>query len=157
MMVQTTTRYVVIALIVASLLAVSMISPKRASSDPDQPQPYTGILIDARQLPDITRSMNPGIYGPAPTSDLIYPDRSHVPTPDQVQDESTARYYRSLADAENGVAGSNPMIIEAVSVVGYAKDSLTVTADDEARIQALDKQLHFTQTWKFGILVPPDK
>jgi hypothetical protein len=49
------------------------------------------------------------------------------------------------------------MIIEAVSVVSPAKDSLTVTADDEARIHDLDKQLHFTQTWKFGILVPADK
>ncbi len=150
-------RSVVIVLVAVSLAGVSMISPERASSDVNQPQPYTGILIDARQLPDITRSMNPGIYGPAPTSDLVYPDRSHVPTPDQCQDESTARYYRSLADAQSGVGGSNPMIIEAVAVVGPAKDSVTVTADDEARMRDLDKQLHYTQTWKFGILVPSDK
>jgi|GEM_PF-7002780 len=156
-MLEKTGRYIVIAMILASLAGVSLVSPNNAKSDATQPQPYTGILIDARVLPDITRSMNPGIYGPAPAADLVYPDRSHVPTPDQCQDESTARYYRTLADAQNGVGGSNPMIIEAVSVVSPAKDSLTVTADDEARIHDLDKQLHFTQTWKFGILVPADK
>jgi hypothetical protein len=156
-MVEKLARYVVIVLVLASLAGVSLVTPKHASSDSNQPQAYTGILIDARGLSDITRSMNPGIYGPAPSSDLVYPDRSHVPTPDEVQDESTARYYRTLTDAESGVAGSNPMIVDAVAVVGPAKDSLTVTADDDARIRDLDKQLHFTQTWKFGILVPLDK
>ena len=154
-MVQTTAKFGVILSILASLAAVSIVWPTRADSDASQP--YTGILIDARQLSTITRSMNPAIYGPAPNADLVNPDRSHVPTPDEVQDESTARYYRSLADAEAGVGGSNPMIVEGVAVVGPAQDSLTVSAVDEQRIIDLDKQLHFTQTWKFGILVPPDK
>jgi hypothetical protein len=156
-MAEKTPRYLVITFVIVSLAGVSLLAPRQAASDANQPQPYTGILIDARQLPDITRSENPAIYGPAPTSDLVYPDRSHVPTPDEVQDESTVRYYRTLADAETGVGGLNPLIIEAVSVVTPAKDSLQVSADDEARIQDLDKQLHFTQTWKVGFLVPQDK
>jgi len=156
-MVEKTTRFLMIALVFVSLIGVSVVAPKRAVSDGNQPVAYTGILIDARQLPDITRSMNPAVYGPPPSSDLVYPDRSHVPTPDEVQDESTVRYYRTLADAENGVAGSNPLIVQAVSVVGPAKDSLTVSAADEIQIQNLDKQLHFTQTWKVGFLIPTDK
>jgi hypothetical protein len=145
------------ALMLVSLAGVSVLTPTVAVSDNNQPEAYTGILINARSLPDITRSMNPVIYGPAPGSDLIYPDRSHVPNPDQCQDESTARYYRTVADAEAGVGGPNPMIVEAMSVVGYAKDSLTVTADDEQRMQNLDKQLHYSQTWKLGILVPANQ
>jgi hypothetical protein len=153
-MVDKSVKFFMILLVLASLAGVSLVAPRQASSDPGQPQPYTGILVDARQFSNITRSMNPGVYGPAPLSDLIYPDRSHVPTPDEVQDESTVRYYRTISDAENGVAGSNPMIVEAMSVVGPGKDSVTVSADDEVRMQDLDKQLHYTRTWKFGFLVP---
>ncbi|MBV9848171.1 MAG: hypothetical protein JO250_00645, partial [Armatimonadetes bacterium] len=62
---------------------------------------YTGILIDARDLPAIQRSPAPIILGPGPTPLLLYPDRKHVPTPDEVQEESIVRYYRSVDAARD--------------------------------------------------------
>ena len=115
---------------------------------------YTGILIDARSLPRISRSPAPAIYGPLPDQDLLYPDRSHVPTPDEVQEESIVRYYHAEADADAGVGGTHPLILTALAVLGPAEDAVQLSAEDTARFQALDKRLHFTRTWKVGFLIP---
>ncbi len=117
---------------------------------------YTGILIDARALPHISRSPAPAIYGALPDQSLLYPDRSHVPTPDEVQEESIVRYYWMVDAAEAGVAGSNPLILTAQAVLGPAQDAVQLSAIDAARLQALDKRLHFSQTWKVGFLMPAD-
>ena len=115
---------------------------------------YTGILIDARGLSRISRSPAPAIYGALPDQILLYPDRSHVPTPDEVQEESIVRYYHSEADAEAGVAGAHPLILTAERVLGPAEDAVRLTPEDAARFQALEKRLHFTRTWKVGFLIP---
>ena len=117
---------------------------------------YTGILIDARGLSDISRSPAPAIYSIAPDAALLYPDRSHVPTPDEVQEESIVRYYWNVDSAASGVGGTNPLILTAVAVVGPAKDAVELSPEDSARFQALDKRLHFTRTWKVGFLMPAD-
>ena len=114
---------------------------------------YTGILIDGRSLPRLSRSPAPAIYGPAPDQLLVYPDRSHVPTPDEVQDESIVRYYHTEADADSSIAGSHPLILTARAVIGPAEDAVQLTAEDVARFQALDKRLHFTRNWKVGFLL----
>lgn len=115
---------------------------------------YTGILIDARALPRMSRSPAPAIYGPAPDQNLLYPDRSHVPTPDEVQEESIVRYYHSETDGESGIGGAHPLILTAQAVLGPAEDAVQLTAEDAARFQALDKRLRFTRTWKVGFLIP---
>ncbi len=117
---------------------------------------YTGILIDARSLPDISRSPAPAIYATAPDATLLYPDRSHVPTPDEVQEESIVRYYWTVDAASSGVAGTNPLILTAIAVLGPAKDAVQLSPEDAARFQILDKRLHFTRTWKVGFLMPAD-
>ena len=117
---------------------------------------YTGILIDARDLPGIQRSMAPTIIGPGSTPLLLYPDRSHVPTPDEVQEESIVRYYHTLGTAEDGVAGAHPLILHAVAVVG-SDDGVQLTAEDAALFQSLDQRLHFTRTWKVGFLIPESR
>ncbi len=117
---------------------------------------YTGILIDARGLPTISRSPAPAIYGTTQDSLLLYPDRSHVPTPDEVQEESIVRYYWTIPDADAGVGGNNPLILTAQAVLGPAQDAVQLTPLDEARFRALDKRLHFTRTWKVGFLMPAD-
>ena len=118
---------------------------------------YTGILIDARSLPRISRSPAPAIYGPVPDQALLYPDRSHVPTPDEVQEESIVRYYHAGGEAESGVGGAHPLILTAQAVLGPAEDAVQLTAEDAARFQALDKRLHFTRTWKVGFLIPANQ
>ena len=118
---------------------------------------YTGILIDARSLPRISRSPAPAIYGPLPDQSLLYPDRSHVPTPDEVQEESIVRYYHAEADADSGVGGAHPLILTAQAVLGPAEDAIQLTPEDAARFQALDKRLHFTRTWKVGFLIPANQ
>ena len=85
---------------------------------------YTGILIDARSLPRISRSPAPAIYGALPDQALLYPDRSHVPTPDEVQEESIVRYYHAEADAESGIGGAHPLILTAQAVLGPAEDAV---------------------------------
>ncbi|MGI4791843.1 MAG: hypothetical protein ACRYFS_23720 [Janthinobacterium lividum] len=117
---------------------------------------YTGILIDARSLPAISRSPAPAIYGTEPDTALLYPDRSHVPTPDEVQEESIVRYYWTIDSASSGVGGSNPLILTAQAVLGPAQDAVQLSPEDTARFQALDKRLHFTRTWKVGFLMPAD-
>jgi len=117
---------------------------------------YTGILIDARGLSDISRSPAPAIYSTAPDAALLYPDRSHVPTPDEVQEESIVRYYWNVDSAASGVGGTNPLILTALAVVGPAKDAVQLSPEDSARFQVLDKRLHFTRTWKVGFLMPAD-
>ena len=117
---------------------------------------YTGILIDARSLPDISRSPAPAIYATAPDATLLYPDRSHVPTPDEVQEESIVRYYWTVDSAAAGVGGTNPLILTAIAVLGPAKDAVQLTPEDAARFQLLDKRLHFTRTWKVGFLMPAE-
>jgi hypothetical protein len=115
---------------------------------------YTGIIIDVRGS-NISRSPSPAIYGP--DMSLIYPDRNHVPTPDEVQDESIVRYYRSLDAAEAGVGGTHPLVLIAESVVGPAEDSVMLDATGAALFQALDKRLGYSKNWKVGFLVPEDK
>ena len=117
---------------------------------------YTGLLIDCRSLPDISRSPAPAIYSTQPDAALLYPDRSHVPTPDEVQEESIVRYYWNVDAAAGGVGGTNPLILTAQAVVGPAKDAVQLSPEDAARFQALDKRLHFTRTWKVGFLMPAD-
>lgn len=117
---------------------------------------YTGLLIDCRSLPDISRSPAPAIYSAVPDAALLYPDRSHVPTPDEVQEESIVRYYWNVDAASGGVGGTNPLILTAIAVVGPAKDAVQLSPEDAARFQALDKRLHFTRTWKVGFLMPAD-
>jgi hypothetical protein len=118
---------------------------------------YTGILIDGRSLSRLSRSPAPAIYGPAPDQLLVYPDRSHVPTPDEVQDESIARYYHTEVEADSSLAGSHPLILTAQAVIGPAEDAVQLTAADVARFQALDKRLHFTRNWKVGFLLAPNQ
>ena len=115
---------------------------------------YTGIVIDARQLPTVLRSPAPAIYGPGPDTSLLYPDRSDVPTPDEVQDESIVRYYHTEAEAEAGVGGAHPLILTALAVLGPAHDALQLSADDMVRLQNLEKKLHFVESWKVGFLIP---
>lgn len=113
---------------------------------------YTGVLVDARHLADIARSPAPAVYGPGNT--LLYPDRAHVPTPDQVQEASVVRYYRTEAEARKGVAGPNPLILPAQAVLGAARDGLLLGANDMTLFLALEKTLQFRQSWKVGFLVP---
>ncbi len=114
---------------------------------------YTGIVIDGRHLPRLSRSPAPAIYGALPDQTLLYPDRSHVPTPDEVQEQSIVRYYHAETDAETSIAGPHPLILTALSVLGPADDAVQLSPEDAARFQALDKRLHFTRTWKVGFLI----
>lgn len=116
---------------------------------------YTGIIIDVRDFPNIQRSPSPAIYGA--DMSLLYPDRSHVPNPDEVQDESIVRYYRSEDAAEAGVGGSHPLILTAQSIVGPAEDGVMLSADDAALFKALDQRLGYSHNWKVGFLIPADR
>jgi hypothetical protein len=116
---------------------------------------YTGVLIDVRHLSGVSRSPAPSICGPDRC--LVYPDRAHVPTPDQVQEESVVRYYRSEAEAKKGIAGNNPLILPAQALTGPGKDGVLLSAADMVLLMALDKRLHFSENWKVGFLVPEDQ
>ena len=140
----------------ASVLpAVAVAVPAAPAPPPVDLSTCTGIVIDASAFEKIFRSPAPAIYGPDMT--LLYPDRSHVPSADDVQTESVVRYYRTLDTAQQGVGGNKPLVLAAQSVAGCASDSIVLTADEAAEFKALDARLHFTQTWKVGFLVPADR
>lgn len=133
--------------------------PKNPEAEkPEAPRkPYTGVVIDARHLSSISRSPAPCIYGPAPEQELLYPNRAHVPTPDEVQEQSIVRYYCSEDSARKGFVGDNPLILKAVEVVGTANDSLRLSAEDMKKLTELDREIRFTRTWKVGFLLPEGK
>jgi len=139
-------------------------APATANRIPESPDPaavladidsYTGLVIDVRHLSQISRSPAPAIYGP--DNILLYPDRAHVPTPDQVQEASVVRYYHSEPEALSGIVGSHPLILPAQAVLGPAKDSILLSADDMSLLQALETHLHITRNWKVGFLIPDGK
>lgn len=140
----------------AASIAVKAVPTAAIAVDATSDMAYTGVLLDARALPAILRSPAPSIVGPGPDWTLIYPDRSHVPTPDEVQDESIVRYYHTEVEAAQGIGGSHPLVIPAAAVIGYAHDGLQVTAADMQRLLEVEKSLHFTQNWRVGFLIPAD-
>ncbi len=144
-----------IALIAAASLLARV--PVASADEKEDLSRYTGILLDARHLPRIERSPAPAVYGPAPDHPLLYPDRSHVPTPDEVQEQSIVRYYRTEEEARKGVGGQNPLILKADAVLSPAHDALRLSAGDRARFEDLDRNLHFTRTWRVGFLVPANR
>jgi hypothetical protein len=145
------TTVAAITLPVAAMASV----PVAVASPPVDLSTCTGVVIDASAFEKIFRSPAPAIYGPDMT--LLYPDRSHVPSADDVQTESVVRYYRTLDTAQQGVGGDKPLVLAAQSIAGCASDSIVLTADEAAEFKALDARLHFTQTWKVGFLVPADR
>lgn len=140
--------------VLASADAVTIPAPAPPAA-PDLSM-YTGVIIDASAFPNVQRSPSPAIYGPDGAT-LLYPDRSHVPTPDEVQEESIVRYYRTPELAKSGVGGNYPLVLQAVDVTGPGSDNVVLSAEDAALFKALDQRLHFTQTWKVGILIPADR
>lgn len=138
--------------------AAPVVSTLPAPPDPDavpvSTSEYTGVIVDARGLPNILRSPAPAIYGATAEAALVYPDRAHVPTPDEVQDESIVRYYHTLGEAAQGVGGSHPLVVSALAVLGPARDALQISAADMQTLLQADKSLHFTRSWRVGFLVP---
>lgn len=116
---------------------------------------YTGLVIDARDLPSFQRSPAPLICGPA--FETLYPDARHVPTPDEVQDESVVRYYHTEDEARAGYVGVNPLVLRAVAAYGPGNDGVRLSAEDMAILRALDEKIHFSRNWKVGILVSGDR
>ena len=51
----------------------------------------------------------------------------------------------------------NPITIRAVAVVTPAQDSVTITAEDMARLREVDKRIPFTRSWKVAMLMPPSR
>jgi hypothetical protein len=148
-------RLIILSAALFFALVSGAVAPVSLTAAPaPTPSEFTGILLDARQLPAIDRSPAPAIYGPGPDMPLLYPNRSDVPTPDEVQDESIVRYYHTEAEADAGVGGSHPLILTALAVLGPAHDALQLSADDMVRLQDAEKTLHFVETWKVGFLIP---
>ncbi len=138
------------------LFVTASAAPAAPTDDavPENTSEYTGVVIDARGLPGILRSPAPAIYGANADATLVYPDRSHVPTPDEVQDESIVRYYHTSGEAAQGVGGSHPLVIKAIAILGPAKDALQVSPADMQTLLEADKSLHFTRSWRVGFLIP---
>jgi hypothetical protein len=141
----------------SSMASAAMAAPAAVAVSNQAPEDfdaYTGIVIDGSALPGLMRSPAPAVFAQSDDGGQLYPDRRHVPTPDEVQDESVVRYYQSVEDAEAGVAGTDPMVVKAVAMVGYGRDSVTVSDMDAARIKALDAKLHFSRTWRMAFVMP---
>jgi hypothetical protein len=153
-------RWIAVALTACLVLLPLICNAHAADVDPidtnEAATAYSGVLIDARPWKYVDRSPAPAIFGPAPQSQLLYPDRTHVPTPDEVQEQSIVRYYHSIDEAKSFV-GEHPLIIHAADIVGPGHDCVALNAEDAARLQELDKQIHFTRTWKVGFLIPEDR
>ncbi|MDX1932531.1 MAG: hypothetical protein SFU56_07995 [Capsulimonadales bacterium] len=141
------------SLLLAAAGVISALLTPVATSARQTPE-YTGIVIDVRHLTEIDRSPAPVIYGPAPKQETLYPDPAHVPTPDEVQDNSVVRYYHTPEQAEKGVAGEHPLIVRAEAVVGPAHDSVRVTAEDAEILKNADKTLRYSRNWKVAFLIP---
>lgn len=111
---------------------------------------YTGLLVDAREL-RIERDMGPRILDE--DGQVVYPDASHMPDFDTLQDRGMADYYTGASEAKR--VGEHPFEVRALSISGAASTDVVVSNETAAFIREANKRGKFLQRWRVGILVSP--
>jgi hypothetical protein len=115
------------------------------------PEPlYTGLIVDARAL-NLQRAMGPRILDT--TGQVLYPDASHVPEIDFLQEHGMASYVTEAGQARR--SGPHPLILPALAVAGPGRDDLVVSREAAARILAANRRGRFLERWAVSILVTP--
>ena len=138
---------------VGSLLARMPLADDAPESSPflpaSEPEPvnYTGLVIDARDLP-IQRAMSPRILDEE--GNVVYPDPKHLPDFDFLQDKGMAAYAAS--EQETKRAGSHPLCVRAVDVFGPGPDDLVVSNETAQQIRAANRRSKFLWRWSVCIL-----
>ena len=109
---------------------------------------YTGLVIDARDLP-LERTMSPRLLDE--DGNVLYPDQNHIPSMDYLQDHGMADYESGTGAV--GRAGSHPLVVRALDITGAGHDDLIISNTSAARIRAAERRSGFLSHWAVSILV----
>jgi TolB-like protein len=114
--------------------------------------PYSGILIDARQL-NPQRAMGPRILDE--DGALLYPDPKtvHVPSADELQNGGMVSYTTDEKDTRR--AGARPLVVAAVSITGPAREDVVVSRDIAQQIREANRRYRFFPRRAVSILIAP--
>ncbi|HZO87405.1 MAG TPA: hypothetical protein VFB38_03635 [Chthonomonadaceae bacterium] len=126
--------------------------PREVPEPAPEPENYTGLVIDARDLP-LQRTMGPRILDE--NGRAVYPDPTHVPDFDFLQDRGMASYDEDLGSARR--AGSHPLIVRALDVAGPGHDDVVISNEAAQRIRETNRQCGFLRRWAVCILVTPQR
>lgn len=113
----------------ASAISISASVESKITVEINTPEPapeknYTGIIVDCRGL-GLQRAMSPVIKNP--DGAIIYGDKNI--DPDKIVDVGMVGYATSMKEVER--AGTNPLIIKAVSVANFKCNPVISMSDAE--------------------------
>jgi TolB-like protein len=124
-------------------------APARKNAAPEpEPDAYTGLIIDARDLP-LERQMGPRILDES--GRVLYPDPDHVPDIDYLEDHGMVDYPTDRRNAER--AGKNPLVVPALDVLGAGHDDVVVSNETAERIREANRHGYFFSRWAVCILI----
>lgn len=109
---------------------------------------YTSLVIDCRGL-EANRSMDPEVF--CETGEKIYLDPKNAPSQDFVDENGIVGYAHDLKESKR--AGSNPLVINAISMKGAANQSAVVSEADKDQILEAEKTSHFLTKWNVVFLI----
>jgi hypothetical protein len=83
----------------------------------------------------------------------IYPDPTHLPTIDFLEDRGLVSYVSDIASSSR--VGDRPLEITAVRADGSGKHTVVVSDADRDTILAAEREGHFLANWNVTFLMPP--
>lgn len=110
----------------------------------------TGLVIDCRGM-GIQRCMAPQVV--TESGEVVYPDRKNLPSVDYMEETGMASYVCDLSNAKR--AGSNPIVVKALSVAGAAKQTAVIADADGKSILAEERGGKFLAKYKVTFLMDP--
>lgn len=119
---------------------------------PQEPQAWTGLIVDATGVADAQPAMVPNIL--TESGDGIYGD-DFVPRESAVK-YGVAVYSNSLTDARSRVdrVGSNPLVIRAIRASGLNKADLVISDGDVETLATIADNTDVYENCKVIIVVP---
>ena len=130
--------------------AVAAISASEPASSKFDTESYTGLIIDADDLP-VQRAMGPRILDE--DGRILYPDPKHVPDVGYLEDHGMVAYVTDERDAPR--CGKHPLISRAIKVSGPAHEDLVVSKETAEQIRQADQRDGFLGSWAVSIRVRP--
>lgn len=120
---------------------------------PQEPQPWTGLIVDATGVADAQPAMVPNIL--TESGDGIYGDE-FVPQESAVK-YGVAVYTNSVSDAKSRVdrVGSNPLVVRAIQASGVNKADLVISDSDVETLATLADNTDVYDNCKVIIAISP--
>jgi TolB-like protein len=123
-------------------------APDVSTSGTASDETYTGLVIDARDLPKFGRSPVPHVRDEEDR--VIYPVDGHIPSDSFVEDKGMVSYDADPTEARR--AGSHPLVVKALRVSGPGNDDLVVSDQDAELIRRANLRTKFLWRWSVSFV-----